>query len=136
MAKYSGANFAFSFGGTAMAAHIQSFAGFDVENILEDSKTFGDTWAEVLATGDKQASDVEAEGFYDDAAGGPSAVFLAAYTATTGPASAATACIITWGSTKTSSFNAYVAKFTRIAARNTITRYKVNLKVTGAVTEA
>jgi hypothetical protein len=136
MAMYSGKDFAFSFGGTQMKAHIQSFGSFDVENILEDSKAFGDFWAEVLPTGDKQASDIDIDGMYDDAAGGPNAVFGAAFAATTGPSSSATACIITWGSTKTSSFSAYVKKWGRTATRNQITRYKATLTVTGAVTEA
>ncbi len=134
MAKYGPTDFALSFGGTAMTAHIDTINGFDVEAVTVDSKTFGDAWREVLPTGDKQASDVEVEGLYDDAAGGPSLVFLAALPA--GPATAASAVVMTWGGAKTSSYNAFMVKFTRVASRNQITRYKATIRVTGAVTEA
>ena len=134
MAKYGTSDFILSFGGTAMTAHTQSVNGFDVESNMEDSQSFGVSWAATLATGTKKASDLEVEGFYDDAAGGPSAVYLAALP--TGPATATSAVIITWGSTKTSSFAAYCVKFSRMATRNQITRYKATIRPSGAVTEA
>lgn len=134
MAKYGSINFGFSFGGTDMTAHIQSVNGFDVESVTEDSQSFGDTWPEVLPTGNKRASDVEVEGLFDDAAGGPSAIFLAALP--TAPSTAPSAVVMTWGGTKTSSYNAFCVKFTRIATRNQITRYRATIRPTGAVTEA
>jgi hypothetical protein len=136
MAKYGASAFVMSFGGTDITAHIQSINAFDIEAITEDSKSFGDTWGEVLPTGDKQASDVEIEGFYDDAAGGPVAVLQAALAAISGPATAASAVVLTWGGGKTSSFNAFCVKFSRIAQRNQITRYRATVRPTGAVTEA
>ena len=134
MAKYGAKDYSMTFGGTNMTAHIQSVNGFDVESIMEDSKSLGDTWAESLATGDMQASDREFEGMYDDAAGGPSAVFLAALP--TGPSTAASAVVETWGGTKTSSYNAFCVKFSRQVTKNNITRYKATVRPTGAVTEA
>jgi hypothetical protein len=134
MAKYGSPDFAMSFGGTDMTAHVQSINGFEVEALTQDSKSFSDVWDEVLATGGKKASDVVVKGLYDDAAGGPSAVFLAALP--TGPATAASAVVLTWGSTKTSSFNAFMVKFSRMATKNQITEYEATIRPTGAVTEA
>jgi hypothetical protein len=136
MAKYGASSYTISFGGTNITAHVMSVNGFDVEAITEDSKSFGDSWAEVLPTGDKQASDRELQGFYDDAAGGPSAVLLAALTALTGPGVAASAVVETWGGAKTSSYNAFCVKFTRGVTKNAITKYTATLRITGAVTEA
>ncbi len=135
MAKHGSNSFAFSFGGTNMTAHIQSINSFDVESIMEDSKSLGDAWAEVLATGAQQVSSpVEVEGLYDDAAGGPDAVFRAARP--TGPSSSSSEVIITWGGSKTSTFQAFCTKFSRMVTKNNITRYKATITPTGAVTEA
>lgn len=134
MSKYGSHNFALSWAGTDMTAHIQSINGFDVEAPTEDAKPFGVQWDAVLPTGQKKASDIEVEGLYDDAAGGPSAVFLAALPS--GPTTAPSAVVLTWGGSKTSSFNAYLVKFTRIATRNAITRYRATIRPTGTVTEA
>lgn len=134
MAKYGSNSFDISFGGTSMKAHVQTINQFDVEALTEDSQAFGDIWGAVLPTGTKRASDVEIGGLYDDAAGGPSAVLLAALPA--GPATAASAIILTWGGAKTSSFNAFMVKFGRQATRNGVTRYTATLRPTGAVSEA
>lgn len=134
MAKYGGKDFSILFGGTNITAHVQEINSFDVESLTEDGKSFGDIWPEPTPTGDKQASDVEIGGFYDDAAGGPSAVLLAALP--TGPSSATSAVVLTWGGAKTSSFSAYCTKFGRKATRNGITRYTATIKPNGAVTEA
>ncbi len=134
MAKYGSNVFALSFGGNVMTAHIQSINGFDVEANTQDSQPFGDVWAKVLPTGTKKAADLVVGGLYDDAAGGPSAVFLAAMP--TGPATAASAVVLTWGAAKTSSFDAYCVKFARKVTRNGITEYEATIRPTGTVSEA
>lgn len=134
MAKYGANSFSMSFAASNITAHVQSINSVEVESILEDSKPINGVWAESLASGAQQMSDVEIEGLYDDAAGGPDAVLRAARP--TGPASSPGATVLTWGGSKTTSFNAFVQKFARTVTKNQITRYKVTLKPTGTVTEA
>lgn len=134
MAKYAGSNFSLTFNAQNMTAHILSINGVDVESIMDDGKPFGVAWPVPVPTGDKQASDVEVEGMYDDAAGGPSAVFLAALP--TAPSTAAVALSITWGGAKVTSGNAFCVKFSRMVVRNQVTRYRATLRWTGTVSEA
>lgn len=135
MAKYGGKDFALSFGGTAMTAHILTVNSFDVEAVTIDGKPLGSAYPKPTPTGDLAYSDVEVEGLYDDTAvSGPDAVFRAAMP--TGPASASSALILTWGGTKTSTGQAFCTKFTRQASKNEITRFRATLKWTGQVTEA
>lgn len=111
-----------------MTAYITEVNGFGVEAVLEESTPFGVAWEESLYSGVKMVGDIEFTGFYDD-------------TATTGPdvifnALGATRTVkFTWGSTKTSSVEAIIRKYERIAKVKTTTKYKVTLKPTGAVTE-
>ncbi len=134
MSKYGAKDFSISFGGTNITPHVDTINGFDVEALTVDGKPLGTAWPTPVPTGDKQASDVEIGGLYDDAAGGPSAVLLAALP--TGPSTAASAVVLTWGGAKTSSFNAFCVKFTRQATKNQVTRYTATIRPTGTVTEA
>jgi len=134
MAKYGSNSFAISYNSTNMTAHTHSINSVDVESLMEDSKPLGAAWAESLATGAQLMNDVEVEGLYDDAAGGPDAVYRAARP--TGPSSTPSTLVLTWGSTKTTTVDAFVTKFGRMVTKNQVTRYKATLKPTGAVAEA
>lgn len=135
MSKYAGKDFALSFAGQVMTAHITSVNGFDLEAVTEDGKPFGTAYPKPIPTGDVNYSDVEVEGLYDDTAvSGPDAVFRG--NMPTGPATAASALVLTWGGTKTSTGNAFCVKFTRQASKNAITKFRATLRWTGQVTEA
>jgi hypothetical protein len=118
-------------GGTLqnMTAYITEVNGFGVEAVLEESTPFGVAWEESLYSGVKMVADIELTGFYDDTAStGPDVIFNALGETRT--------VKITWGSTKTSSVEAIIRKYERIAKVKETTKYKVTLKPTGAVTEA
>ncbi len=134
MAKYGGKDFALSFAGQNMTAHIQTINGFDVEALTVDGKPFGQATPKPIPTGDLQYSDVEVGGLYDDTAvTGPDAVFRG--NLPTGPATASSALVMTWGGTKTTTTQAFCVKFTRKATKNQITEFSATLRITGALTE-
>jgi hypothetical protein len=135
MAKYVGKDFALSFAGQVMTAHILTINGFDVEAVNVDGKPFGTAYPKPVPTGDVNYSDIEVSGLYDDTAvSGPDVVFR--QNMPTGPASASSALVLTWGSTKTSTGSAYCVKYTRKATKNQVTEYTATLRWNGQVTEA
>lgn len=135
MAKYGAKDFALSFAGQVMTAHITSINGFDVEAVTVDGKPFGTAYPKPVPTGDVNYSDIEVTGLYDDTAvSGPDAVYRG--NMPTGPASAASALVLTWGGAKTSTGNGFCVKFTRKASKNGVTEYSATLRWSGQVTEA
>lgn len=129
MAKYSSKDLELTAGGTPMKAHILDDLTIGVEINLEESTAFGDTWAAFLSTGVQRAAPFTVGGIYDDTATtGPNAKFNTPGTTI--------AIVTTWGGTKTSTFNAIVQKYERLAKIGAMTRYIATLQPTGAVTEA
>ena len=131
MAKYSSKDLTITYGGTDMTQHVRSINGVDIEAILEESHSFGDTWFESLSTGMKRMNPIELGGLYDDTATtGPDAKF--------GPTALGTSAslVITWGGTKTTTVTAFVAKYSRGAQLGALTNYSVTLQPSGTVTEA
>ena len=123
-------------GGTLVdiTQHVLELSSLDVEIVLEDSHSFGDSWAEALAVGLRKLADVTIMGFYDDAASpAPDALFQG--NIPTGPASTSKTLKITFGGTKTLSVETFIAKYRRIPKRGEITKYEVVLRPTGTVTE-
>lgn len=131
MAKYGQSDFIISVGGTNMSQHVDTLNGADIEAMLQQSDTFGDSWVEQLYTGIRRMEPIVVEGFYDDTATtGPDAKFGGAALGTT------VAVVLTWGGAKTSSFNAVISRYARTPGRGELSRYAATLTPTGAVTEA
>ena len=129
MAKYGSNSMAVSIGGTDMSQHIDTLNGFEVEALIQESHTFGDSWVERLYTNIRNAMPFTLVGFYDDTVTtGPDAKFNTLGTTV--------AVVLTWGGTKTSTFNAIVTKYKRTPTRGELHRYEVELTPSGAVTEA
>jgi hypothetical protein len=134
VAKYGSPSVVVSFGGTAITQHVQEINGVDIESLMEESHSFGDTWFESLATGMKKGSDVVLSGLYDDTATtGPDALFV---TTAAGPSTAGTALVITYGGSKTTTYSVFIVKYSRMLSRGKLHRYSVTLRPTGAITEA
>ncbi len=139
MAKYGSNSLVINFdnvGGTPtdMSNYVQTINSVEVEAIIEESTSFGDSWMESLATGIRKMSDVVLGGMFDDTAtSGPDVVFNAV---ASGPSASTRTLAITWGGSKITSVETLIAKYARTSARNTITKYAVTLKPTGTVTEA
>lgn len=138
MAKYGSNSLVVEFdnsGGTLqnMTQYVTSINGIDIEAVLEESHTFGDQWFESLATGLRKVNDVVIGGFYDDTAStGPDVIFGAVADL---PSVASRTLKLTWGSTKTTSVETLILKYTRKPVKNELTKFEVTLRPTGAVTE-
>lgn len=112
---------------------VRTFNGFEVERLLTESQAFGDSWFESLQVGLRRVGDITIGGFYDDtaAASGPEGLNIAAVT------HAVTRTLeITWGSTKTSTVEVWIQKYTRKATVGNLTEWEAVLRPSGAVTEA
>jgi len=117
-----------------MTSYITEINTIDVEAMLEESHSFGDAWFESLATGVRKASDLVLGGFYDDTSStGPDVIFNAV---ASGPTASTRTVTITFGGSKTVSFEALITKYSRTASRNELTKFEVTLTPTGTVTEA
>lgn len=119
---------------TDISQYITSINGVEVEAVLAESHSFGDAWFEHLATGVRKMNPIVMGGFYDDTAStGPNAIFVGVQDS---PADASRTLQITWGGSKTTTVEVWIAKYSRLASRNELTRFEVTLQPTGAVTEA
>jgi hypothetical protein len=59
-----------------MTNYLLTIGGAKIENILQPSHAFGDSWAEMLSTGFAQVPEIPVTGFFDDTAStGPHNVF-------------------------------------------------------------
>ena len=118
-------------GGTLvdMSQYVTETSGIKIEGAIEESTPFGVEWEESLFSGVKFADEVELTGFYDDTAStGPDVIFNAI--------GATRTLKVTWGGTKTTSAEAIIVSYERIAKVKESTKYTVTLKPTGAITEA
>lgn len=129
MAQYGPDDFTFTIDANTFEEYTDTFAGFSVEAIMEASHTFGDTWTEQLYSGLRRAGEFTIEGFYNDVANGPDALFA-------GNEGTSMAFILTYGGSKTSTFSAFLSSWTRDPQREGTTRYTATFIPSGAVTEA
>lgn len=112
-----------------MKNYITTLGAIDLQALTEQSDAFGDAWVENLYTGIKRLQPFTVGGFYDDTAStGPDVKFNAVGTTV--------AIVITWGSTKTSTFSAIITGYKRTAARGVLTKYEANLLPSGSNVEA
>jgi hypothetical protein len=120
---------------TDITAYVQTINGIDIEEIMEETRSLGDAWEEFLPVGVAKMAPIELSGLYDDASSpAPNVVFGGRIPA--GPAQVTRSFQVTWGSTKTTSVETHLVKFTRTADKSALTRYSVTLQPTGTVTEA
>lgn len=137
MAKYGPDDVLFKFdnvGGTLvdLTQYVLSIGGIKKGAVLEDSRTFGDAWGEVLDTGIRNMQPIPVVFFYDDVATvGPNALFGAnSDLGRTGTLE------VTYGSTKTTSVEAVVTDVDRNLDRGALHKMTVLFTPTGAPTEA
>jgi hypothetical protein len=126
-------------GGTLVdiSQYVQSLGGVDIENIVEETHTFGDSWEESTPIGIGKLGAIEVAGLYDDTANtGPNALFASQLP--TDPNSNTRTLKIVWGPTNAtySSFETILVKFNRQPDRSALTKFSATLQPTGAVTEA
>jgi hypothetical protein len=121
-------------GGTLvdLTQYVLSIGGIKKSAVLEDSRTFGDAWGEVLDTGVRMMQPVPVTFFYDDIATvGPNALFGA------NPDLGTTRTLkVTYGSTKTTSVEMVVTEVERSLDRGALHKMTVLFTPTGQPTEA
>lgn len=109
---------------------ILECGGIDLEAVLEEAHTFGDSWVEQIFTGLKRGGDITVKGFYDDDSDtGFDFIFK---NIGDGPRTFK----ITYGGSKSSSVETIIKNYRRMPTRGEITKAEAVLAMTGAVTEA
>jgi hypothetical protein len=139
MANYNMSNLVVEFDNSAgalqnMTQQTLEINGIDIQAILEESQSFGDSWVEQLFTGLRRVAPITVRGFYDDTiTTGNNAIYNDVGCVAT--AGGTRTLKITWGGTKTTSVETIITSFKRLPARGEVTKYEVVLTPTGAVTE-
>ena len=114
----------------AITAYVTEVSGFEIEAILEDGHTAGDSWVERVYTGLYSANEFTLTGFYDDTASvGPNALMAIGDQRT---------FLFTWdgvGASKTSAFECFIKKWDTSPAKGELTKFTATLQPTGAVSE-
>jgi hypothetical protein len=117
-----------------ISQHVLSINDVDVESITEETHAFGDSWEEHTPVGIARMPAIELSGLYDDTATtGPDALFAGRAPETT--VAVTRTLTVTWGGTKTTSVETFLASYKRSADRNGLTKYTARLQPTGAVSE-
>ena len=108
---------------------------FNVEQLLENSRSYGDAWEEFKPIGVGKVVDVELSGNYDDtAATSPNA--LMGGRIPEAPGASTRTLKITWiASGKYSQVETHLVNFKRTPMREGLTKWSAKLRPTGAVTE-
>lgn len=124
-------------GGTPVdiSAFVLDINEFVVENILENSRTYGKAWEEFLSVGIGKCGVVEIKGNYDNAAAAPNALFGGQIPVS--PATASRTLKIFWvPAAQNTLVETRIISFTRQVMREGLTKYIAKLQPTGTVTEA
>jgi len=122
-------------GGTLVdiTQYVQSINGFQMESVVEEVHTFGDSWEEYLPVGIGKLAPIEIEGLWDDTADG--LVDLMGGRVPETPTTNTRTLKITWAGTKTSSVETILQTFETNPERNSLTRCRVVLQPYGTITE-
>jgi hypothetical protein len=126
-------------GGTPVniTQYVLAINGVDVEQIIEETHSFGDSWEESLPVGIGKMAPIELSGIYDDTATtGPDALFVGQVPATPATSNYQRTLTLTWVGAKTTAVETVLVKYTRSPDRNGLTKYSATLQPTGVVTEA
>ncbi len=112
----------------AVSGDVLDIPGIDIQADTEESHGFGDSWAEVLATGLSRVADMTLKGFYDDtAATGTHALFNRVGSIATFK--------MTWGNSYTTTVDVLIKSYKRLPVRGELTKFEALLVATGAVEE-
>ena len=135
MAQYSSSSLSFQIkdsGGTlrTLTTYIRSIGNVSIEGIIQESTAFGSSWATYVSTTLKKMAPITLGGFYDTIVDvGPDSLFADHEGETR------TGCILTYGGTKTTTFDAIIQKYERLPKLGAMTEYQVTLQPTGTVVE-
>ncbi len=134
MTKYGSPDLSITIGDSSeqaqdLSQYIDTINEFRITALLQEGHAFGDEWVKQLFTGAKRGEPLTVEGFYDD-------------TESTGPDAVLNSIgdtrevVITWGGSKTTTFDAVITDYSRKPVRGELTRFSCTLTPTGVVEEA
>jgi len=110
--------------------------GVDVEAMLEESHTMGDSWAENLYTGLRKSNEITLKGFFDDDSD-TGTDFMWNDPGNTKTSGGGTRTLkILFGGTKSFTVETWIKNYRRLPSRGALTKCEVVLTPTGTVTEA
>ena len=120
-----------------ISQQVDTINGFGVEALLEQSDAFGDSWREQLYTGIRQMDDLTLEGFFEDTATatGVHAIFGQA-TDLGAEREVELNFALVAGGTDVAKFDILVRRYERSVRRGALTRYRLTVAPTGAMTTA
>lgn len=114
----------------AMTSHTREITIGAKSYNVEENTVAGSTWEAHLLTGIRKLAPITVTGVYDDTAStGPNATYNGTHAVTR-------TVEITWGGTKTTTFEAWIVDFQRIPKPKGKLDYSVTIQPTGTVTEA
>jgi hypothetical protein len=116
-----------------ISQYVQTLGGIEIENLIEETHTFGDSMEESTPVGIGRWAQVEIGGLYDDANGGPNDLFNAQLP--TNPNSATRTLKIEWGNNHNTSVETILIKYTRQPDRSALTKFSATLQPVGSPTE-
>ena len=115
---------------------VLEISGIDIEAMLEESHTMGDSWVENAYTGLRKINEITLKGFYDDDAD-TGTNFMWNDPGNVGTSGGGTRSLaITIGGSKIVSCEVFIKNFRRLPSRGVLTKAEVVLSPTGAATEA
>jgi hypothetical protein len=116
-----------------ISQYVQTLGGIEIENLIEETHTFGDSMEESTPVGIGRWAQVEIGGLYDDAAGGPNDLFLQSLP--TSPNDPTRTLEITWGNNHNTSVETILIKYTRQPDRSALTKFSATLQPVGNAVE-
>jgi hypothetical protein len=136
--KHGSSEFTFSIddapGGspTTMTNYILTIGGCKIENELQPSHAFGDSWQEMLATGFAKVPAITVTGFFDDTAStGPHTVFQVK-AADRSPQAATRTVAIGFGNSTSFGGEAVMASYEVLGKNGNLTEFAAVIQPTGS----
>jgi cobalamin biosynthesis Co2+ chelatase CbiK len=121
--------------GRAITQHVRSINGIEVEDLVAQSNSFGDSYEEWTPVGVAKMSQITISGYYDDTATtGPDVVFN--QTSRPTPATSSRTLVVLFGASKSVTTECHIVKYTRTPVTDSLTGYEAVLQPTGTITEA
>ena len=115
---------------------IQTINGVDIEAMMEETHTFGDSWVEQLFTGVRKIGEMTVGGLYDDDADTGSDFMFNDVGNTKTNGTTTRTVVVLFGGSKTFTGEAWIKNFKRLPSRGALTRFESVLAFSGAATEA
>jgi hypothetical protein len=119
---------------TNMTNYLLTIGGAKIENVTQASHAFGDSWAEMLATGFARVPAIQVTGFFDDTATtGPHTVFQVT-SADRSPTAATRTVAMVFSSTTGSTFGgeSIMASYEVLGKNGALTEFAAVIQPVGA----